>query len=56
MPFYMDHPEHGTHICYTPEDVSNHEKIGWVLRDDKPKPAPIQEPEKRRPGRPRKPE
>jgi hypothetical protein len=32
MPFYMDHPEHGAHICYTPEDVSVHEKSGWRLR------------------------
>lgn len=28
--FYMTHPEHGTHICYTPEDVEAHKLIGWV--------------------------
>jgi hypothetical protein len=30
MPYYLTHPEHGTHICYTPEDVEAHKLIGWV--------------------------
>ena len=34
MPYYMQHPEHGVHICYTPEDVEAHKAIGWVMRDE----------------------
>lgn len=35
MPCYlMTHPEHGQHICYTPEDVEAHKAIGWVLQDE----------------------
>lgn len=33
MPYYLKHPEHGTHICYTPEDVEAHKAIGWVQFD-----------------------
>lgn len=40
MPYWLDHPEHGTHICYTPEDVEEHKKLGWIPREEKPKEAP----------------
>ena len=30
MPYILTHPEHGQHICYTPEDVEAHKLIGWV--------------------------
>lgn len=51
MPYYLDHPEHGAHVCYTPEDVEEHKKIGWVLREEKQQIQTVQ-PKKR--GRPRK--
>lgn len=31
----MTHELHGNHICYTPEDAAEHEKIGWK-RYEKP--------------------
>jgi hypothetical protein len=34
MPYYLTHPEHGTHICYTPEDVEAHKRIGWVPMEE----------------------
>lgn len=34
MPYYMQHPEHGVHICYTPEDVEAHKLIGWVALEE----------------------
>lgn len=46
MPYYLTHPDHGVHICYTPEDVEAHKLIGWVhLEEVKP------EPERKKPGR-----
>lgn len=55
MPYYMIHEEHGIHICYTKEDMRNHEKLGWVLMKDV---EPVKEPEvvsvNKSPGRPRK--
>lgn len=30
MPYYLTHPEHGVHICYTPEDAEAHKAIGWI--------------------------
>lgn len=49
MPYYMQHPEHGVHICYTPEDVDAHKAIGWVPQEEaKAKQA---EPERKKPGR-----
>lgn len=36
MPFYLTHPEHGTHICYTPEDVERHKAQGWKPQDEDP--------------------
>lgn len=54
----MTHPEHGQHICYTPEDVESHKAIGWVPKEEKPEPAPkhagwlvYAEPERKKPGR-----
>jgi len=35
MSYYMDHAEHGAHVCYTLEDVETHKKAGWVLREEK---------------------
>jgi hypothetical protein len=36
MPCYLlTHKDHGQHICYTLEDVEAHEKIGWVLAEEK---------------------
>lgn len=47
MPYYMQHPEHGVHICYTPEDVKAHEAIGWRLKEEnKPEQKP-EEPKRR---------
>lgn len=47
MPYYLTHPEHGQHICYTPEDVEAHKLIGWVpLEEAKPEAKP-EEPKKR---------
>lgn len=34
MPYYLKHPEHGVHTCYTPEDVEAHKLIGWVLMEE----------------------
>lgn len=34
MPCYLTHPEHGQHVCYTPEDVEAHKLIGWVLLEE----------------------
>lgn len=31
----MTHEIHGNHICYTPEDVEEHERQGWK-RYEKP--------------------
>lgn len=45
--YYLDHPEHGSHICYTPEDVEAHKAVGWVLREDKPAKVQADEPKKR---------
>lgn len=47
MPYYLTHPDHGVHICYTPEDVEAHKRIGWVpLEETKPEAKP-EEPKKR---------
>ena len=34
--YYLDHPEHGTHVCYSESDVKIAEKNGWILRKDEP--------------------
>lgn len=60
--FYMDHQNHGTHICYSRQDVADHEKLGWVLRKEPETEAPTASPAElaahlavvRRPGRTRK--
>lgn len=33
MPYYISHPQHGNHVCYTPEDFKAHAAVGWVLRE-----------------------
>jgi hypothetical protein len=32
----MIHDVHGNHICYTPEEVEEHEKNGWRKFEFKP--------------------
>lgn len=36
-PYILTHPEHGQHICYTPEDVEAHKAIGWVPAEPAPR-------------------
>ena len=48
MPYYLTHPRHGTHICYTPEDVEAHKLIGWV---EETKKVEVINPERKKPGR-----
>jgi len=43
----MTHPEHGQHVCYTPEDVEAHKKIGWVLIEEAKPDQKIEPPKKR---------
>lgn len=51
-PFYLTHPEHGTHICYTPEDVEAHKAIGWVpVEEQKPETTLHLNTERKKPGR-----
>jgi hypothetical protein len=50
MPYHLKHPEHGEHICYTPEDVEAHKLIGWVPFDE---PQQITEPPKKRGRKPK---
>lgn len=50
MPYYMKHPEHGVHICYSPEDVEAHKAIGWALVDEA-KPAIQEQKPRKKPGR-----
>lgn len=45
MPYYLTHPNHGTHVCYTMEDVDKHRKEGWVPKEEA-KPL-VTEPKKR---------
>lgn len=53
MPCYlMTHPEHGQHICYTPEDVEAHRLIGWFPAWLRPaEPTLHLNPERKKPGR-----
>lgn len=56
MPYYLTHPEHGTHICYTLEDVEAHKAIGWSDKSEETQ-EPQQEPQKatvKKTGRPPK--
>ena len=50
MPVRMKHPEHGYHLCYTPEDVRVHMAIGWVPEEPENTAKPPQ-PERKKPGR-----
>ena len=52
MPYYLTHPEHGVHICYTPEDVEVHKAVGWVpLEDQKVDGTLHLNTERKKPGR-----
>lgn len=53
MPYFLDHPDHGAHVCYTPEDVEAHKKLGWIPREEKIKEVPRETLPKKR-GRPPK--
>lgn len=52
MPYYLTHPEHGVHICYTLEDVEEHKQIGWTEKPAISEPNTIQQ-ERKKPGRPK---
>ncbi len=54
MAYYLTHPEHGIHICYTLEDVEKHKQIGWVPVVKPEKPTETLTLPKRGPGRPKK--
>lgn len=32
--YYLDHKDHGTHICYSETDIEGLKKNGWVLREE----------------------
>lgn len=36
MLVYMTHPNHGTHIAYSLEEVERCRANGWTVREDKP--------------------
>lgn len=44
MIVYMTHPQHGTHIAYSDDEVSRCKANGWSVRVDAPKPAPAPPP------------
>lgn len=51
----MKHAEHGFHIAYTPEEIEVLKKSGWELDPTWDDGKTIQpEPEKKKPGRPKK--
>ena len=55
MIYYLDHPKHGTHICYDTAEVERCEKNGWVLRKTNAAvPQTEAAPKKNKGGRPRK--
>ena len=58
MIYYLDHPTHGVHICYTEDAVTELKKSGWVLRGEKTGTAKAETqtsvPVKNKGGRPRK--
>lgn len=41
MEIYLVHPEHGTHIAYTENEVAECAKSGWRRRVDVPEPKPV---------------
>ncbi len=49
MPTRLKHPEHGYHLCYTPEDVEVHKAIGWIEEQEDTVIKP--QPERKKPGR-----
>lgn len=50
MIVYLTHPQHGTHIVYTPFELEKCKQNGWVERD-KPKQETLHLPKR---GRPKK--
>ena len=54
MLVYMIHPNHGTHIAYTPQEVEDCLKNGWTFKDAPKENTQETEKPKKRPGRPRK--
>lgn len=55
MPYYLKHPDHGTHIAYTPEEVEACRKHGWKpVEETTFTEAKQPEPEQKKRGRPRK--
>ena len=53
MPYYLTHPEHGVHICYTLEDVEAHKLIGWSEKPAISEPTVQIGQERKKPGRPK---
>ena len=54
MPYYLTHPEHGVHICYTLEDVEAHKQIGWIEKTElKEQVENVVVEERKKPGRPK---
>lgn len=45
MQIYLTHPDHGTHIAYSDQEVERCKANGWVLRKDS---SEIQEPRQKR--------
>lgn len=41
---YLTHPNHGTHIAYTQQEVESCLKAGWTIRQDKPESKPAEKP------------
>lgn len=50
----MFHPKHGWTHAYGAHDVEKHKANGWILEGEKLPETKPTEPEKRKPGRPKK--
>lgn len=52
--YMLEHPEHGRMPVYDLLEVERNRKFGWAPVEEKPTPEQKPEPEKRKPGRPKK--
>jgi len=52
--YLLTHPDHGQHICYTPEDMEAHKLIGWREVEEKKAVVPLQPVQPVKRGRPAK--
>jgi hypothetical protein len=48
MVVYMTHPQHGTHIAYSQQEVEACQKNGWSIRPEKEERKTLTLPTKRR--------